>query len=173
MKKNTFILSGLILFSGLIFSLASCKKVNLDGLAFPSEKLESYSYDAYAEPEITIADSLKIDPSRRHLITMESYSEETGEFHTIYGVYIGDTSAIATDSVILYLHGQSRHNDFYWTRAALLANITHKYKYGVLMIDYRGYGMSEGKSTEKGLYEDANAAIDWLKNHDADQSKTF
>lgn len=157
----------------LVLLLVSCKKVNLDGLAFPSEALTAYSFDAYADPEINIPDSFKVAPSDRHLIPLQSYSEETGQFYTIYGVYIGDTATLATDSVILYLHGQSRHNDFYWTRASLLSNITHKGKYGILMIDYRGYGMSAGTSTEKGLYEDANAAIDWLVNKGADPNKTF
>ncbi|MBI3133811.1 MAG: alpha/beta hydrolase [Bacteroidetes bacterium] len=162
-----------IIFLALISTVVSCKKVNLDGLAFPSEALHHYEYDAYTDPEITIPDSFKVDAFKRHLIPLQSYSEETGEYYTIYGVYIGDTSTLATDSVILYLHGQSRHNDFYWTRASLLANITQKYKYGVFMIDYRGYGMSEGTSTEKGLYEDADAAIDWLVTKGADQNKTF
>jgi fermentation-respiration switch protein FrsA (DUF1100 family) len=31
-----------------------------------------------------------------------------------------------------------------------------------LLIDYRGYGKSEGRPTEKGLYEDAAAAFRWL-----------
>ena len=33
---------------------------------------------------------------------------------------------------------------------------------GVFIIDYRGYGLSEGKPSEKGLYMDAEAAFDWL-----------
>ena len=41
------------------------------------------------------------------------------------------------------------------------------------MIDYRGYGMSEGTSTEQGLYEDADAAIDWLISHGATADKTI
>ena len=40
------------------------------------------------------------------------------------------------------------------------------------MIDYRGYGMSEGSATEQGLYEDADAGIDWLISKGADQDKT-
>jgi alpha/beta superfamily hydrolase len=31
------------------------------------------------------------------------------------------------------------------------------------MVDYRGYGKSEGKSTEQGLYADVNAGLQWLK----------
>jgi fermentation-respiration switch protein FrsA (DUF1100 family) len=32
----------------------------------------------------------------------------------------------------------------------------------VLLLDYRGYGRSEGRPTEKGLYEDAEAAYRWI-----------
>jgi hypothetical protein len=32
----------------------------------------------------------------------------------------------------------------------------------VLAVDYRGYGKSEGKPSEEGLYRDARAAYDWL-----------
>ena len=31
------------------------------------------------------------------------------------------------------------------------------------MVDYRGYGKSEGKPSEKGLYLDAEAAYDFLR----------
>jgi pimeloyl-ACP methyl ester carboxylesterase len=54
--------------------------------------------------------------------------------------------------------------DFYWQRAKLLANTGTKNRFGVMMIDYRGYGMSDGKPTEKGLYADVDAALKWLKN---------
>jgi len=33
----------------------------------------------------------------------------------------------------------------------------------VLLLDYRGYGRSEGSPSEKGLYKDADAAYGWLK----------
>ncbi|MBK7128223.1 MAG: alpha/beta hydrolase [Crocinitomicaceae bacterium] len=157
----------------LCASLIACKKVNLDALAFPYESLEHYAFDAYDDPEIIIDDSLKVDQSLVNLISMKSFSSETGEEYTIYGVYIGDTNSIATDSVILYLHGQSRHMDYYWTRSALLANTKSKYQYGVFVFDYRGYGMSEGKPSETGLYEDADAAIDWLISKGAQANRTF
>jgi uncharacterized protein len=32
----------------------------------------------------------------------------------------------------------------------------------VLLLDYRGYGKSEGSPSEKGLYRDAEAAYDWI-----------
>ena len=39
--------------------------------------------------------------------------------------------------------------------------------YDVLMIDYRGYGKSEGTPTEAGLYTDAHAAYAWLRERHA------
>lgn len=153
--------------------LLGCKKVVLDGLAFPSEKVDKYQFEAFEGGEIEIPDSFKIEAANRTEVSMISKDADTGEEFTIYGVYIGDMATINTDTVILYLHGQSKHMDYYWTRATLLANLGGKHNYGVFMIDYRGYGKSEGSSSEQGLYEDADAAISWLVNHGANASRTF
>src|SRR5258708_1725719 len=60
--------------------------------------------------------------------------------------------------VTLYLHGNA-------------GNLTHRFLQireitaagsSVLMLDYRGYGKSEGSPTEQGLYEDADAAYQYL-----------
>jgi hypothetical protein len=64
----------------------------------------------------------------------------------------------------MYCHGNKDHLDFYWPRAQLLANTVKKNNYGVLMIDYRGYGLSEGKPTESALYNDVDAGLQWLKS---------
>ncbi|MCH2223335.1 MAG: alpha/beta hydrolase [Crocinitomicaceae bacterium] len=153
--------------------LYGCKKVVLDSFAFPSEKVDAYQFEEFEGGEIVIPDSLKIEASNRTEVSMISKDAASGEEYTIYGVYIGDMATISTDTVILYLHGQSKHMDYYWTRATLLANVGGKHNYGVLMIDYRGYGKSEGSSSEQGLFEDADAAILWLKNHGANASRTF
>lgn len=155
----------------LIAALASCKKVNLDGLAFPSEKLESYAFEN-AEGEIIVHDSILATSDNYTLLTFNSVDANTGEAFDIYGVFIGDTATIATDTLIVYFHGQSKHMDHYFGRASLLANVGGKYNYNVLMMDYRGYGMSEGTSTEQGLFEDADAVIDWIKEKGADPQKT-
>lgn len=151
--------------------LFSCKKVRLDGLAFPSEKLDSYSFENY-DGEIAIPDAMMADAANYTQLTFTSHSSEKDENYTIYGVFIGDLATISTDTLIVYFHGQSKHMDHYFSRASLLANCGGKYNYNVLMMDYRGYGMSEGESSEKGLYEDADAVIDWLVAQGADAQKT-
>ena len=77
----------------------------------------------------------------------------------IYAVYIGNVNTINTDTVIMYCHGNKSQMDYYWQRAKLLANVVGKNNYGVLMIDYRGYGMSEGDSSEEGMYTDVDTVL--------------
>lgn len=161
----------LIFFSTLM--LFSCKKMTLDGLAFPAEQTDEYLFEAFTDGEIGVPSQYELTAADRTLIEFHSTDQETGEQFKLFGVYIGDMSTISTDSVILYLHGQSKHMDYYWSRASLLANVGGKLNYGVFMIDYRGYGRSEGTSTEKGLYEDADAAIDWLISKGVTADKTI
>ncbi|KAI0079188.1 alpha/beta-hydrolase [Panus rudis PR-1116 ss-1] len=40
-----------------------------------------------------------------------------------------------------------------------------KLRCNVLMVSYRGYGLSEGSPSEKGLKQDAQAALDYVKSH--------
>jgi len=70
----------------------------------------------------------------------------------------GALEAVETRTTLLYLHGNA-------------GNISHRYNFinelvglpaNVLIIDYRGYGKSEGRPTEEGLYMDARAAWDHL-----------
>jgi fermentation-respiration switch protein FrsA (DUF1100 family) len=53
--------------------------------------------------------------------------------------------------------------DFYWNRAKLLSWTGNQGRYGVLMMDYRGYGLSEGTPTESGMHADVLACMRWLK----------
>jgi len=170
MKNSIFIL-GTIFMAVFLFG---CKKLTLDGLAFPAEKTDAYLLEEFTgETEIDVPSQYGLTSADRTLVSFTSTDQETGDEYKLYGVYIGDMSTIATDTVILYLHGQSKHMDYYWSRAALLAHAGGQLNYGVFMIDYRGYGMSEGTSSERGLYEDADAAINWLIAQGADQNKTI
>ena len=41
----------------------------------------------------------------------------------------------------------------------------HRRGWGVFLLDYRGYGGSEGSPTEEGLYADGDAAVAWLREN--------
>jgi fermentation-respiration switch protein FrsA (DUF1100 family) len=59
---------------------------------------------------------------------------------------------------ILYCHGNKHSLDEYWDRVMLF----HRLDYNVLIFDYRGFGKSEGTSSEESLYTDAKAALNYV-----------
>jgi alpha/beta superfamily hydrolase len=163
----------LFLYTIIGLFVAACTKPNLDVLAFPSEKLDQYEFENYDAGAGNVPTIYNVTSDNYTLISMTSVDASTGDEYEIYGVYIGDMATMATDTVIMYCHGQSKHMDAYWPRATLLASIVEKHHYGVFMMDYRGYGMSEGSPSEQGLYEDVDASIDWLMAMGAKQEQTF
>ncbi len=79
---------------------------------------------------------------------------ETADHVRLHGWYIPGDS----DRVLLFFHGNA-------------GNISHRLEsirqflelgLSVLIIDYRGYGQSEGRTTEQGIYRDAEAAWRYL-----------
>lgn len=122
-------------------------------------KLQHYT----GEVDFRLQDSIPLADSMVHLFTIQSNLK--GDIKKIYAVYVGDTTRIATDTVILYCHGNKDHLDFYFPRIHLLSLVGGKHRYGVMSFDYRGFGLSEGKPSEDGLYADTEAAILWLKQH--------
>lgn len=155
--RYTFILLIIILFS-------SCLRLD-NNLYNLSEKITEYKRDKYTgEQDFILDNSYTIADSLIHEFTLSSQTADETSSTAIYATYIGNISKIATDTVIMYCHGNKWHMDFYWQRAKLLANTGSKNRYGVLMIDYRGYGLSKGEPSENGLYADVNAALAWLKS---------
>ncbi|MBM4406144.1 MAG: alpha/beta hydrolase [Chloroflexi bacterium] len=62
---------------------------------------------------------------------------------------------------ILWLHGNSGNMSHRLDLARLLLD---RVGANLFLFDYRGYGMSEGKPTEQGIYADAEAAAAWLRS---------
>lgn len=147
----------------ILLSFSSC--LRLDDNLYNKTKLTEYKLDNYTgEVDFTLDYNYHIPDSLVHVFTLQSQANDESSATNIYAVYIGNINTIATDTVIMYCHGNKDHMDFYWQRAKLLANIKSKNRFGVLMIDYRGFGMSEGEPTEDGLYTDVDAGLKWLKN---------
>lgn len=149
----------------LMVSLSGCFRMD-PTLYNPDSSITEYQFNQYPiqewwdlvpGPEISVPDSMV------HPLTLQSKLPDESDAKTIYAVYIGNPSEIATDTVILYLHGNGGHLDAYWHRITTLANVGGKNRFGVMAVDYRGYGLSEGTPTEEGLYADSQAAIDWLE----------
>ena len=91
-------------------------------------------------------------------------SNNGGSEAKIEALYIGSQDRIKTDTIILYLHGNSPSMNDYWQLTVDLANVGGKHNYGVMMFDYRGFGNSEGQSESiEDLVADAEACITWLE----------
>ena len=84
----------------------------------------------------------------------EDVSIRTADGVTLHGWYVPG----ASDRVLLFFHGNA-------------GNISHRLEsirqllqlgLSVLIIDYRGYGQSEGRTSEQGIYRDAEAAWRYL-----------
>lgn len=146
----------------VVFSFTSCLRLDTN-LYNTTDKLTKYELDDYTgEQDFVLDASYDVPDSLVHVFTLGSKTQNETAPTMIYAIYIGDINRISTDTVIMYCHGNKWHMDFYWQRAKLLAHTGGKNQYGVLMIDYRGYGMSDGEPTEEGLFADTDAALQWL-----------
>ncbi|MCD4825650.1 MAG: alpha/beta hydrolase [Phycisphaerae bacterium] len=82
---------------------------------------------------------------------------ETSDGPKIHGWWV---PADRNRGTVLFFHGNAGNISH---RLATIA-IFHSLGMNVLIIDYRGYGRSEGKPTEDGTYRDAEAAWAYLVN---------
>ncbi len=65
----------------------------------------------------------------------------------------------STDNTVLWLHGNAGNIS---DRVEILVSMTQNLGVSSLLLDFRGYGKSTGRPSEKGLYSDAEAAFNWL-----------
>lgn len=153
----------LILLSILLALSFSCRK-RLDSFLFNPSQLDQYQLDAYqGELTLDLQGAYGVPDSMIHQLQWDVQLEEGSA--KMSAIYVGDTSQIANDTVILYCHGNKDHMDFYWPRQKLYANTGGLGRYGVLMFDYPGYGLSEGKASEANMYTSTAKAIEWLSAH--------
>ncbi len=73
----------------------------------------------------------------------------------LFGWYVESS---ATNAVVLWCHGNAGNI------INRLENLRELYRLGlsVFLFDYRGYGRSQGRPSEEGLYQDAQGAHDYL-----------
>lgn len=85
-----------------------------------------------------------------------------GEAGTLAGIYYRAEAKCATGKVVLFL------SDAHATAATHSIEVASRYSHrgvSVLVVDYRGFGASQGVPTEEGLYRDAEAMLDHLVDH--------
>lgn len=150
-----------LLFGFVLIVSVACRK-RLDGFLFNPSQLESYQLDNYTgELTLDLGGQFNVPSSMIHQFQLDVELEEGAA--KMSAIYVGDINQIATDTVILYCHGNKDHMDFYWPRQKLYANAGGLGRYGVLMFDYPSFGLSEGKASEENMYRSTRKAMEWLK----------
>lgn len=100
------------------------------------------------------AKDIEFTPSHVGLEFKDIYFE-TKDNLTINGWFIPCEGASYT---LLFFHGNGGNISHRLDKVKVL----RKAKVNIFLIDYRGYGKSQGKPTEKGVYIDSDAAYDYL-----------
>lgn len=155
-------LSYLFLIFVLSLSLGCDKRLD-DFLFNNDDSISSYKLDNFDGPvSVDLSNQYYIPDNLIHQFTYDIESE--GENLNVAAIYTGDINSIATDTIILYCHGNRDHMDFYWPRQKLYSHMGNLGRFGVLMLDYPGFGLSEGKPTEKNMYDAVDGAMEWLKD---------
>jgi len=88
-------------------------------------------------------------------LAYEDVSLATRDEEVLHGWYIPATDPIG---VVLFFHGNAGNI----SHRLDSIEIFHELDLDVLIIDYRGYGQSSGKTSERGTYLDAQTAWDYL-----------
>lgn len=108
------------------------------------------------------------DPADFGLSSYDEVRIETTDGITLHGYFLHHSPATATThpssgSVVVYFHGNAGNIGHRLPIARLLVQNLHC---SVLMVDYRGYGLSDPvMPTEEGLKLDAQAVMDFLLRH--------
>lgn len=102
-----------------------------------------------------------------HGLPFESINIRSSDNVTLHAFWIrhpGEKGRFVPTFV--YLHGNAGNMGH---RLHNASGIFHTLQCNLLMVEYRGYGLSTGTPIERGLYADARAAIDYLfTRHDLD-----
>ena len=80
---------------------------------------------------------------------------DTDDAIKLHGWFISNTMS---QRVLLFFHGNAGNI----SHRLESIKIFHQLGFSVFILDYRGYGQSQGKTTESGTYRDAEAAMNYL-----------
>ena len=118
------------------------------------------AYVRYLESVTVFHPTRKIEVTPTQVgLKFENIYFRTKDKSLINGWFIKNPHARST---VLYLHGNAGNISDRLDKISTF----HEMGVNVFIIDYRGYGKSQGKPSEHGIYEDASAAYDYLLTRD-------
>lgn len=115
-------------------------------------------------------DRVKYDTPERLGLTYErvSFSSADGTELSAWFIPALGVSTHEARGTVLHMHGNAQNMSAHWSYAEWLPSSG----FNLLVFDYRGYGNSQGRPDPKGIFEDAVAAIAYLRTRsDIDTDK--
>ncbi len=109
---------------------------------------------AYRDLELVASDGVRVHGWFVPAGVGRSGEDEGGEDGRAVGTAVAARRAVT----VLFLHGNAGNISHRLEKLTML----HELGVNVLLLDYRGYGRSEGEPSEAGTYRDAEAALAWL-----------
>lgn len=95
-------------------------------------------------------------------LPFEEVTVKTADEVRLHGYLIKQSVNLESSPTVLYLHGNAGNIGH---RLGHAQGLYHSCKVNILLLEYRGYGKSEGTPSEFGLYQDAMAGIEFLLGH--------
>jgi predicted alpha/beta-fold hydrolase len=127
-----------------------CYKIECAAI-FPSKKLKKdHNFNLYHHEQI-------LNTNKSNPTTLQEYFVKTKDGETINVIYFHNPNV---KGHTIFAHGNAGTIESRIDMIHTLADHT-----SVVLFDYRGYGKSSGKSTEKGLYQDVYAVWKFLVNN--------
>ncbi len=96
---------------------------------------------------------LVFDNPKRHKLDVENHVIVTKDQLRLHAWLLSSSTAKIKKGLILQFHGNAENLSTHYLSLAWLAHLG----YDVLIFDYRGYGLSEGTPSIRGLYLDSQA----------------
>jgi fermentation-respiration switch protein FrsA (DUF1100 family) len=95
-------------------------------------------------------------------VSVEDVELTSGDGQRLHAWWSTPEDWLPVDGALIFFHGNGGNLSH---RAGSIAEFQRLLKTGVLLVDYPGYGRSEGTATEAGCYATGDAAYDWVTGH--------
>jgi fermentation-respiration switch protein FrsA (DUF1100 family) len=120
----------------------------------------------YVEEKFIFFPSAEIlETPRNYGLSFDDVYFKSGDGVTLNGWFVAYPGASTT---LLWFHGNGGNIGH---RAAHLKLLHDKLKVHIFLLDYRGYGKSDGRPSEQGTYKDGVAALKYLRSREEVESK--
>lgn len=130
-------------------------------------KLDSFIFSPWTTDEYLRPEDMRPEWSVNFIIPPDKYREVelvSSGGNRIFGFLVDPpTGTPRDDATVIYFHGNSHHINRYWGRVELLWEMGYR----VFIIDYQGYGKSDGSPSGPACYADGRTALEYVLDQPA------